>query len=102
MFEGFKDWRFVVVESKQNLFTLGVSSLVTHIVGTFGRNDFFANVAYVFVSYNRKQIKIVFWDGTGFALLHKKLQRTKQTKFTVLNLPISFAEFSLVLSGFSG
>ena len=100
--EAFKDWKFVVVESKQNLFVNGIESLTSHIIDVFGKNDFFAKVAYVFVSNGRKQIKVVFWDGTGFTLLHKKLQRSNQTNFKVVNLPISFAEFSLVLNGFSG
>ena len=99
--EAFKDWKFVIVESRQNLFTYEIETLTSHVIDVFGRNDFFAKVAYVFVSNKRKQIKVIFWDGTGFSLLHKKLQRSKQTNFKVVNLPISFAEFSLVLNGFS-
>lgn len=99
--EAFKDWKFVVVESRQNLFVNGIETLTSHVIDVFGKNDVFAKVSYVFVSTSRKQIKIVFWDGTGFALIHKKLQRSKQTNFKVVNLPISFAEFSLVLNGFS-
>jgi hypothetical protein len=99
--EAFKDWKFVVVESKQNVYPYGVETLTAYITDRFGNSDFFAKVAYVFVSNRRKQIKIVFWDGTGFSLLHKKLQRSKQTNFKVVNLPICFADFSLVLNGFS-
>ncbi len=100
MLSCFSDWKFVVVESQQNLFNKKIDHLISYVVGCFGRGDFFSNTAYVFVAASRKEIKIVFWDGSGFSVWRKKLKAKKQTNFKLVNLPISFADFSMTLNGF--
>lgn len=101
MLSCFIGWKFVVVESQQPLFNKNVNCLTAYIVASFGRSDFFSKVVYVFVSYNRREIKIVFWDGTGFSLWRKKVKTSKQTNFKLVNLPILFADFSMTLNGFN-
>ena len=101
MIGGFTGWKFVVVESDLNLFNFGISTLTEYVLSNFGRDDFFDKVAYAFVSRGRRQFKCLYWDGNGFSLWHKLLNRRSLAPFKVVNLPISLAEFTLVLNGFS-
>lgn len=39
--------------------------------------DPFLKYLFVFCSKNRKALKMLFWDKTGFALFHKKLEQDK-------------------------
>lgn len=37
--------------------------------------DLFGNTLFIFYCKNRKAIKILYWDKTGFALWYKKLEK---------------------------
>jgi len=49
----------------------GLSALVTGILN----RDPLDGDMYLFVSRNRKRAKVLFWDGTGFCILAKRLER---------------------------
>ena len=51
----------------------GIHSLY-HLVKTFGEMDALSGDAYIFISRNRKSIKILRWQNEGFVLYHKKLE----------------------------
>lgn len=77
----------------------GLWSLVTQQL----RRDVLSGELFVFVSRNRRRAKILYFDGTGLCLLHKRLE---QGRFACLwhnpslaALPLSGAELQLFLEG---
>jgi len=51
----------------------GLSSLVSSLLD----RDPLDGDMYLFVSRNRKRAKVLYWDGTGFCILAKRLEKGK-------------------------
>jgi transposase len=51
-----------------------INGLAAIVEGSFGQ-DLFANALYVFCNRNRDRVKILEWDGDGFWLYFKRLER---------------------------
>lgn len=49
----------------------GLSALVTRVL----KRDPLGGDMYLFVARNRKRAKVLFWDGTGFCILAKRLEK---------------------------
>lgn len=63
----------------------------------------FAEALFVFASRDRKKIKILYWDRTGFALWHKRLEQAKfpwPRKFDEAVIRIGPRELSWLLGGY--
>ena len=56
---------------------------------------------FIFVSKNKKTLKGLFFDGTGLALLHKRLESGRFMSTELLNSPLELFEddFKIVLHG---
>ena len=58
---------------------------------------------FVFISKHKKSIKILWWDKTGLALFHKKLEKGIYRLDNVFNTnqldPISTWQLQLILEG---
>ncbi|MBF0207752.1 MAG: IS66 family insertion sequence element accessory protein TnpB [Oligoflexia bacterium] len=58
--------------------------------------------AFLFVNKNRTRVKVLFYDGTGFVLIAKRLDRGVFSKFSPYyrkNIILTQAEFSLFFEG---
>ncbi len=49
------------------------------IVRNYLKNDPVSGAVFIFLSKNRTHIKLLYWDGDGFALFHKRLERGRYT-----------------------
>lgn len=77
----------------------GLWGLVTQQLG----RDVLGGELFVFVGRDRRRAKVLYFDGTGLCLLHKRLE---QGRFACLwqqpaapALPLSYAELQLFLEG---
>lgn len=80
----------------------GFEGLWALVCQQLGR-DVLSGELFVFVAKNRRRAKVLFFDGTGLCLLHKRLE---QGRFACLwnnpsasSLPLSAAELQLFLEG---
>lgn len=76
----------------------GLSQIVTE---ELGRNPCDGGL-FVFMSRDRTRIKALYWDDTGFALWHKRLEKEKfqwLRKTTSSALQISCEKLDWLLSG---
>jgi transposase len=77
----------------------GLSSIVENEMGLSP----FGGALFVFASRNRRKLKILYWDRTGFALWHKRLEQAKFPWPKDLEEPvisIGARELSWLLEGF--
>jgi transposase len=74
---------------------------LTLIVQNEMRMDPFSLSLFMFCNKQRKLLKVVYWDKTGFALWYKRLEKARfpwpQTKEEALS--ISLEQFKLLLQG---
>lgn len=60
---------------------------------------------YVFLSANRQSVKILVWDGDGFLLYHKRLEKgsfeSPLQKGGTTNYLVSWSDFLLIMQGIS-
>lgn len=65
------------------------------------KQNIFSGAMFVFCSKDRKKLKVLYWDKTGFCLWHKRLEKAKfpwpQNKKDAIEL--SFDKFKMLLSG---
>lgn len=74
-----------------------LSYLVTHSL----KEDLLSGSLFIFINKNRKSLKAIYWDGNGFVLIHKKIERGRF--FSVAELQavteLNANEFSLIFNG---
>jgi transposase len=82
----------------------GIDSLYLLAKGKMGRNPLSGEV-FLFVSKNRKQMKVLHWEKSGFILYHKRLE---EGTFEVPHFqpaqgayPLSWTQFILIMEGVS-
>ena len=51
----------------------GLSQLVKDVL----QRDVFGKFLFVFISRDKRKIKCLYWDGTGFALWYKRLEEVR-------------------------
>jgi transposase len=82
----------------------GIDSLYLMVKGKMKRNPISGEV-FLFVSKNRKQMKILHWERSGFILYHKRLEDgTYEMPFFQPQqgvCPLSWTQFILILEGVS-
>jgi len=56
---------------------------------------------FLFVSRDRKTAKALVWDGSGLAIYHKRMERTRVMDFDGLGTQheVSAQDFTLVIGG---
>lgn len=76
----------------------GLSSLVESEL----KYNLFSKSLFVFFCENRKRIKILYWDETGFALWYKRLEKDRfpiPKEFKNNSFELSSKELEWILSG---
>ncbi len=63
----------VLVAAKPVDFRKGMDGLAALVTAEFGA-DPFSGVVYVFRAKKADRVKLIWWDGTGLCLMHKKLE----------------------------
>ncbi|MDO9258247.1 MAG: IS66 family insertion sequence element accessory protein TnpB [Bacteroidales bacterium] len=59
---------------------------------------------FSFLNNPRTHIKLLYWDGDGFALFYKRLEKDRYRRYTAVNGPskeIKREEFLMLLEGLS-
>ena len=65
--------------------------------------DVYTNALFVFCNKNRSQLKVFYWDNTGFVLWQKRLEKDKfkwPKKDLFSTIPISHEQWCWLLRGF--
>jgi transposase len=73
------------------------------IVRNHLKKDPISGDVFIFINKNRTHIKLLYWDGDGFALFYKRLERGRYA-FTPLDKPlrpIKREELMMLLEGLS-
>ena len=74
-----------------------LSYLVTHTL----KEDLLSGALFIFINKSRKSLKAIYWDGNGFVLIHKKIERGRF--FSVIELQsiteLNANEFNLIFNG---
>lgn len=77
----------------------GLWALATHQLG----RDVLSGELFVFVGRNRRRAKVLFFDGTGLCLYHKRLETGRFACLwrdpAAAALPLSASELALFLEG---
>ena len=63
----------VLIATKPVDFRKGMDGLAALVAAELGA-DPFSGVVYVFRAKKADRVKLVWWDGTGLCLMHKKLE----------------------------
>ena len=79
-----------------------INGLTAKVAGSFGM-DPFCEAYFVFCNRNRDRVKILEWDGDGFWLLFKRLEkghfRNWPTAEDESTMTLTVEELSVLLSG---
>ena len=65
--------------------------------------DLFSRAIFVFCNRSRTQLKVLYWDNTGFAMWQKRLEKAKfkwPKKHAQENIDLSLEQWSWLLRGF--
>lgn len=76
-------------------------TLFAKVKGVFNQDPYTGHL-FIFINQRRNSIKCLFWDGTGFVLLCKRLQEGLFYKINPLHkgdVILSPAEFALYFEG---
>ena len=76
--------------------------LAVMVEGEMGLSPF-AQALFVFTSRDRKKLKLLYWDRTGFALWSKKLEKERfpwPKKFEEATVKVGPQELSWLLEGY--
>ena len=81
----------------------GIDSLAGTVLSAMGLQPLSGHV-FCFISKRRHQIKILFWDRTGFVLVTKRLERgcfrlPREIAPGATNLDLESPELTLILEG---
>ena len=78
----------------------GIDGYATLIQSTFNQNVFEGSL-YIFCNKQRDKVKCLYWDGTGFWLLYKRLEKGhfKWKKNEDGTLNISHQQLSWLMQG---
>jgi transposase len=73
------------------------------IVRNHLKKDPISGDVFIFLNKTRTHIKILYWDGDGFALFYKRLERGRYalTTHCELSKPIQREELMMLLEGLS-
>jgi transposase len=75
------------------------------IVGTLMQQQVLSGDIFIFLNRKRSQVKLLHWEGDGFALYHKRLERgTYEVPFAAsaaTSLQLTHQQLSLILQGIS-
>lgn len=73
------------------------------IVRNHLKKDPISGDVFIFINKNRTHIKLLYWDGDGFALFYKRLERGRYALAThhELTKPIKRNELMMLLEGLS-
>ena len=73
------------------------------IVQNHLKQDPLSGDVYIFINNRRTHIKLLYWDGDGFALFYKRLERGRYARTTGNNLSrqIKKDEVMMLLEGLS-
>jgi transposase len=55
------------------------------IVRNYLRKDPVSGDVFIFLNKSRTHIKLLYWDGDGFALFYKRLERGRYDQYTAVN-----------------
>ena len=58
-------------------FRKAINGLMVIVVEAFGHNPTTTGAYYVFCNRLRDKLKVLYWDGNGFALWHKRLEQSR-------------------------
>lgn len=81
----------------------GFDGLAGIVRNYLGKNPVSGDV-FIFVNKTRTHIKMLYWDGDGFALFYKRLERGRYARCTTLNessVEIKREELLMLLEGLS-
>lgn len=77
----------------------GLAVIVSEAMGL----DVYDKALFVFCNRNRSQLKVLYWDNTGFALWQKRLEKDKfkwPNKAPAETLSITYEQWCWLLRGF--
>jgi len=78
----------------------GLAVIVSEAMG----QDVYRSALFVFCNKNRSQLKVLYWDNTGFALWQKRLERDKfkwPRKDPLSTVSITHEQWCWLLRGFN-
>lgn len=78
----------------------GLAGIVRNYLG----KDPVSGDVFVFLNKTRSHIKLLYWDGDGFALFYKRLERGRYARCTALNelsIEMKREELLMLLEGLS-
>lgn len=77
----------------------GLSGIVTNTLG----KDPVSGDVFIFINKPRSQVKLLYWDGDGFALYHKRLERGRYatSAHPDPSRPLRREELMMLLEGLS-
>lgn len=79
-----------------------INGLASLVEGTMKLNPF-SEALFVFLNRKRDTVKVLYWDRTGFALWHKRLEKERFMRvkyFTDKNVPLTSQQLAWFLEGY--
>ena len=83
-------------------FRKSINGLAALVEGTFALSPF-SEQLFVFTNRRRDKIKVLYWEGSGFVLWYKRLERARFTWPTHLPgavIPLTGQQLNWLLDGF--
>ncbi len=93
--------RNIFIAAKPVDFRMSIDGL-SRFIQTEKNTHIYDGSLYVFTNANRDKIKVLFWDGNGFVLYYKRLDKCKfhiQDRLNAVE-KITGEELAVLLSGF--